>query len=158
MMSIETRRTFTATLVGRPGGILLVPVPFDPDAIWGAKPRHHVAGHFGTCKVRGVLERDEKGHFLKLGPAWVRDNPVKAGSMVSVSLHPEGPQRSALDPDFTAALAAEPEAAAFFDGLAQFYRKAYLTWIGGTKSRPDERARRIAESVRLLQAGRKSPK
>src|SRR3712207_7886764 len=29
-----------------------------------------------------------------------------------------------------------PNAAAFFDSLAQFYRKAYLRWIDATKRRP----------------------
>ncbi len=38
----------------------------------------------------------------------------------------------------------------FFDGLAQFYRQAYLRWIDATKKRPDERSRRIAEMVDLL--------
>ena len=78
---------------------------------------------------------------------------MKPGDTVDVSLAAEGPQRDALDPDIAAALAKDPKAAAFFDGLAQFYRKAYLTWIAGTKSRPDERARRIAEVVKLLKAG-----
>ena len=70
-----------------------------------------------------------------------------------MTLAPEGPQRQALDPDIASALQAEPEAAAFFDGLAQFYRKGFLTWIAATKKKPDERARRIAETVRLLKAG-----
>jgi hypothetical protein len=48
-----------------------------------------------------------------------------------------------------------PAAASFFDGLAQFYRKGYLTWIAGTKRRPEERARRIAEMISLLEAGKK---
>ena len=92
---------------------------------------------------------------MKLGPAWVRDNPLTAGDEVDVTLAPEGPQRLALDPDIAAALDAEPQAAAFFDGLAQFYRKGFLTWISGTKKKPEERARRIAETVRLLKAGKK---
>ena len=52
-----------------------------------------------------------------------------------------------------AALEADPAAAAFFDTLAQFYRKAYLRWIDGTTRRPDLRAARIAEVVDLLAAG-----
>ena len=48
---------------------------------------------------------------------------------------------------------ANPAAAAFFDTLAQFYRKAYLRWIDGTTRRPDLRAARIAEVVDLLAAG-----
>ena len=49
--------------------------------------------------------------------------------------------------------AASPAAAAFFDTLAQFYRKAYLRWIDATTRRPDLRAVRIAEVVDLLEAG-----
>jgi hypothetical protein len=42
---------------------------------------------------------------------------------------------------------------AFFDTLAQFYRKAYLRWIDATTGRPEVRAARIAEVVDLLAAG-----
>jgi serine/threonine-protein kinase len=45
------------------------------------------------------------------------------------------------------------KAAEFFDGLAQFYRKGYLTWIDATKKSPDERARRITQTVKLLKSG-----
>ncbi len=50
-------------------------------------------------------------------------------------------------------LKASPGARAFFGSLAQFYRKGYLLWIDATKRRPDVRAERIAEVVRLLNAG-----
>lgn len=155
---MEANETFSATLAMTPSGTILVAVPFDPDSIWGAKTRHHVSGLVGGRKVRGVLDVSAGRCILKLGPAWVRDNPFSSGDVVDVVLRPEGPQREGLDPDVAAALAAEPEAGVFFDQLAQFYRKAYLTWIGGTKSRPEERARRIAESVKLLKANRKLPK
>jgi hypothetical protein len=149
----EISRRFKATIAEGPRGSIIVPVPFDPDAVWGKKPLHHVNGMVGPCGVRGTMERIGGGFGLKLGPAWVRDAPVGPGDNVEVTLAPEGPQRGALEPDIAAALTAEPEAAAFFDGLAQFYRRAYLTWIAGTKRRPEERARRIAETVRLLKAG-----
>ena len=55
----------------------------------------------------------------------------------------------------TAALEAEPETGVFFDSLAQFYRRAYLRWIDGTKRRPEVRAERITEMVTLLKAGKK---
>jgi uncharacterized protein YdeI (YjbR/CyaY-like superfamily) len=53
------------------------------------------------------------------------------------------------------ALDASPEAAAFFDSLAQFYRRAYLRWIDATKRRPDQRPIRIAEMINLLEQGKK---
>jgi uncharacterized protein YdeI (YjbR/CyaY-like superfamily) len=53
------------------------------------------------------------------------------------------------------ALEVNPRAAAFFDSLAQFYRRAYLRWIDATKRRPDLRAERIVEMIELLTAGMK---
>jgi uncharacterized protein YdeI (YjbR/CyaY-like superfamily) len=75
------------------------------------------------------------------------------GDEVAVELAPEGPQRGDLADDIAAALAADPAAGAFFDTLAQFYRKAYLRWIDATTRRPDLRAARIAEVTGLLAAG-----
>lgn len=149
------RKTFKARVAVAAGGSIFIPVPFDPDVVWGTKPRHHVTGRVGDCKVRGALSKEGGVQGLRLGPAWVRDNPAGVGESVSVTLMPEGPQREALDPDIATALEASPTAARFFDGLAQFYRKGYLTWIAGTKKKPDERVRRIAEMVRLLEAGKK---
>jgi uncharacterized protein YdeI (YjbR/CyaY-like superfamily) len=83
------------------------------------------------------------------------DHPVSGtiGDEVNGELAPEGPQRGDLADDIAAALAANPAAGAFFDTLAQFYRKAYLRWIDSTTRRPDLRAARIAEVVGLLAAG-----
>jgi hypothetical protein len=55
------------------------------------------------------------------GPAWRRDCGIEPGDTVDVLLAPEGPQRTDLAPDVTAALEAEAEAGVFFDSLAQFY-------------------------------------
>ena len=105
--------------------------------------------------IRDRLERGPGGWAFARGPAWRRGCAIGPGDEVAVRLSPEGPQRGDLAPDLAAALEAEPEAAAFFDALAQFYRRAYLRWIDGTKRRPDVRAARIAEVVDLLKAGQK---
>jgi len=75
------------------------------------------------------------------------------GSEVTAELAPEGPQRSDLADDLAAALTANPAAGAFFDTLAQFYRRAYLRYIDATTRRPDVRAARITEVVGLLAEG-----
>jgi hypothetical protein len=132
-----------------------VPIPFDPDEVWGRKPRHHVAGEIGGCRFRGVIEGRGEGHVVVLGPAW---NPAARSAtrrQVEVVIEAEGPQRGDLAPDVAAALDASPAAAAFFDSLAQFYRKGYLSWIDATKRRPDQRPVRIAEMIRLLEDGKK---
>jgi hypothetical protein len=133
----------------------MVPVPFDPDEEWGRKPEHHVHGTVNGMGVRAVIEPLEDGLGIVLGPAWRRDCGIEPGDAVDVVLAPEGPQRDDLAPDIAAALDASPAAGAFFDSLAQFYRRAYLRWIDGTKRRPEVRAERIAETVRLLEAGEK---
>ncbi|MFC6083921.1 YdeI/OmpD-associated family protein [Sphaerisporangium aureirubrum] len=131
-----------------------MPVPFDPDAVWAPKAVHRVAGTLNGVAVRAVItEHDGERGFL-LGPAWVRCG-VEPGVRVTVVLAPEGPQRGDLAEDVAAALEASPAAGAFFDSLAQFYRRGYLRWIDGTKGRPETRARRITEMVGLLEAGKK---
>lgn len=149
-------KTFRTRIADGGGGKAHVVLPFDPDALWGPRPRHLLRGVFNGRKFRGAFDKTDGEWRCSLGPVLRRDLNVDAGDEVALILEPEGPQRQELEADIAAALAAEPEAAAFFDGLAQFYRKAYLTWVGATKRKPDERARRIGELIDLLKAGRKS--
>ena len=144
---------FEAYVAEGPRGHALIAVPFDPDRAWGAKARHPVGGRVDGQRVRGTLTSADSGWVFTLSPMWMRDAGVAAGTNVTVELTPEGPQRADLADDIAAALEANPAAAAFFDTLAQFYRKAYLSWIDATKRRPDLRAARIAEVVDLLAAG-----
>ena len=64
----------------------------------------------------------------QLGPIF-----VKFGQVLST-------RRDLLPPDVAEALEAEPDAQAFFESLATFYRKAYLKWIEGAARRPEIRA------------------
>jgi hypothetical protein len=152
---MSAEQEFTVTVVAGGQGRVFVPLPFDPDEAWGSKIRHHVAGTVNGMRVRGVVEPAGERQGFVLGPAWRRGCGIRPGDEVTVVLVPEGPQRGDLAPDIAAALDAEAAAAEFFDSLAQFYRKAYLTWIGATKRRPEVRAARIAETVELLKSGHK---
>ena len=149
-----TRKRFTATTEDAGKGRIRIALPFDADATWGAKPRHHVGGTVDGNKIRAVIEGKDRTAIV-LGAMWVRDAAVPVGKKVQVVLEPEGPQRDDLAPDITEALDADPKARAFFDGLAQFYRKAYVRHIEATKGKPDLRAQRIAEVVSLCHAGTK---
>ncbi|WP_332642654.1 YdeI/OmpD-associated family protein [Aeromicrobium sp.] len=148
-------RTFTAAVEGTKTAAYVV-MPFDPDGVWGARPRHHLRGTVNGCGFRGPLEQVDGEWRCSLGPVWRRDNGVELGDTLTFVLEEEGPQREAVDPDIAEALEASPKAGAAFDGLAQFYRKAFLKWIDGTKKRPEERVRRIAEMVSLLEAGKRT--
>jgi hypothetical protein len=144
---------FQARVTVEANGRVHVPLPFDPDDQWGPRPRHHLAGSLDGHPLRGVVAPGD-GSELVLGPSWCRGwRPTT--DAVAVVLRPEGPQRSDLDADVAAALDANPAAGAFFDGLAQFYRKKYLAWVAATKRSPQRRTQRIAEMVELLAAGQK---
>ena len=129
-------------------------IPFNPNEVWGVKQRYHITGTVNGCRVRGSLGSDGSQYVLPLGAVWRRDNGVEAGAKVEVVLTPEGPQTDTLAADLLAALDSEPEARAFFESLATFYRKGYIRWIDGAR-RPEIRSARIAELVSLLKAGKK---
>ena len=144
---------FTVVVATAGRGKLLVPVPFNPNQVWGAKQRHHIAGTINGIRIRAVIEPAGDGFGFTLGPSSPASCAVTVGDEVTVEIAPEGPQRDDLAEDVAAALAANPDAGAFFDSLAQFYRRAYLRWIDATKHRPEQRAERIAEMVELLRSG-----
>lgn len=144
------------TAVTRMGERVFVPVPFDPDVEWAPKPKHHIHGTVGGHRVRAVITTVDGQRGFVMGALWAPGFTADAhDGPVDVEIWPEGPQRADLDPDIATALDENPAAGTFFDSLAQFYRKAYLKWIDGTKRRPEVRAERIAEMVRLLEAGHK---
>jgi len=144
---------FGAHAAAGPRGGAIIAIPFDPDQAWGAKAEHRVGGTINGRHVRGTIAPGGGGWVFTVTPMWMRDAGVAPGDDVLVELAPEGPLRGDLADDISAALEANPAAAAFFDTLAQFYRKAYLRWIDATTRRPDLRAARIAEVVDLLAAG-----
>ena len=152
-MSVMSVQRFGAEVAAGPRGRAMIEVPFDPDAVWGAKAKHPVGGTINGRMIRGTIAPDDSGWVLTLGAMWMCEAGVAAGEQVVVEVEPEGPQRGDLAEDFAIALEANPAAAAFYDTLAQFYRKAYLRWIDATTRRPDVRATRIAEVVDLLAAG-----
>jgi len=151
---MSRQERFRTTVAVDAHGRTRVVIPFDPDEVWGPKPRHSVTGSVAGRSMRGIIERREDRPVLALGPAWTRA-ALRDGSEVEVVLEPEGPQRADLAPDIAAALDDAPDAASSFDALAQFYRTTWLRWIDSTKRQPDQRPVRIAEMVRLLQEAHK---
>ena len=148
-ITVIVHHSFTATIEANGKGAK-IGLPFDPNEVWGTKERHHVRGTIRGCVYRGELVRDGSNWIVKLGPAWVRDN-LAPGAVVEVTLAPEGPN---LAPDLVAALAGSAKAKAFFESLPTFYRNNFVRWIEQAK-RPEARAKRIAETVRLCESGQR---
>jgi len=144
---------FRATVTEDHRGHGVITVPFDPDEAWGTKAVHHVNGTVNNCRVRVTIAPGDTGWAFGFNPNRMAQLGIAIGSDAAVELTPEGPQRADLADDIAAALDASPAAGAFFDTLAQFYRRAYLRYIDATRRRPDVRAARIAEVVGLLENG-----
>ena len=68
------KRRFEALIASAKDGRVYLPLPFDPDQVWGVKPRHHLRGSIGGCAYRGAIEDFDGARGLSLGPAWRRDN------------------------------------------------------------------------------------
>lgn len=148
-----TTQNFKA-VVSKAGSRVFIPIPFNPNDVWGVKGRHYITGTVNGNGVRGSLGSDGKQYFLPLGAAWRNGCGIEAGTKVEVTLSPEGPQSEGLSPDVAAALEAEPQAKAFFESLATFYRNTYIKWIESAK-KPETRTARIKEMIELLKAGKK---
>ena len=142
------------TIISKSGTRTFIALPFNPNDVWGVKQRHHIKGSVNGHGVRGSLGSDGTQYFLPLGAAWRRDCGMDAGTKVDVVLSPEGPQSESLSADVADALDAEPQAKAFFESLATFYRNTYIKWIESAK-RPETREGRIREMIELLKAGKK---
>jgi len=80
---------------------------------------------------------------------------VEAGQDVDVDLAPDtAPREVEVPAVLAAALADEPEARAFFDGLSYSHRRSIVLNVEGTKNE-ETRRRRVDKAVEMLREGRK---
>ena len=95
---------FRAQVTADSRGRAVIVVPFDPDEEWGVKAVHHVNGMVNGCWVRVTIAPGDGGWAFTLNPRL----GLAVGSDAVVEVAPEGPQRSDLAEDISAALAANP--------------------------------------------------
>ncbi len=80
---------------------------------------------------------------------------VAAGDEIDVDLELDtAPREVEVPDDLAAALAGEPEARAFFDGLSYSNRRWYVLSVEGAKT-AETRQRRVTKAVEMLREGRK---
>lgn len=153
--AVSSARRFHARATLKPAGGAVIELPFDAAETWGHRERYHMTGTIEGVRFRIVLLHRDGRYVIDLGRKSGSAAGLRDGQDVAVEIWPEGPQGDELASDIAGALAARPRAQAAFVGLATFYRKGWLRWIDATKRRPDVRAARIAEMVRLVEAGHK---
>lgn len=79
---------------------------------------------------------------------------LAAGDAVEVTLELDTAPREVVVPeDLAAALASDPAAMAFFDGLSYSNKRVHTLSVEGAKT-PETRARRVEKAIALLREGR----
>ncbi|HET7573065.1 MAG TPA: YdeI/OmpD-associated family protein [Gaiellaceae bacterium] len=145
---------FTATLVPRgPAAAIVLDEEQVAEVGEGAK-RFPVVATLNGREFRLSVARMRGEFLLGLSRAVREAAGVEAGDTVQVTLTLDAaPREVEVPPALAEALAADTAARAGFDGLAYTHRKEYARWIAEAKGE-DTRARRVAQALELLRAGK----
>ncbi len=112
-----------------------------------------------SVDVNGYVFRSTVGvmggkHLVGISAAIRKETGLKGGDPVHVTLTlATTPREVDMPADFAAALAAEPTAKAFFDGLSNSLQRYHVDNVNGAKT-DDTRQRRIDKAVALFLAGK----
>ena len=110
--------------------------------------------------VNGHVYRNTVGvmggkHMISISAAVRKATGLKGGDPIRVTLTvAAGPREVDVPADLAEALAADPEAAAFFARLSNSLQRYHADNINGAKT-PETRRRRIEKAIALFREGRK---
>jgi hypothetical protein len=131
-------------------------VPLDVPAVFG-KARAPVRGTINGHPFRSTVAVYGGRSFLPVKKALREAAGVAAGDAVVIELEAdEQPRTVDPPPDLAAALAADPEARAAFEGLSFTHQREYAEWVAEAR-REETRRRRVDQAVEMLRDGRRHP-
>jgi hypothetical protein len=148
--------TFTATITGEGSEYYFI-VPVDIQAVFG-RHRPPVRVTIRSHTYRTTPARYGGEYFIVVNRANREAmGGLDHGDRVRIRIELDTDPRVVEPPhELADTLAGSPKANAFFEKLSFSHQKAYADWVAEAK-RPETRARRAAESVTRLLAGRKEP-
>ena len=128
-------------------------VPLDVPAVFG-KARAPVRGTINGHPFRSTVAVYGGRSYLPVKKALREAAAVAAGDAVVIELEADEQPRTVDPPlDLAAALAADPEARAAFEGLSFTHQREYAEWVAEAK-REATRRRRVDQAVEMLRDGR----
>lgn len=146
--------SFTTTLQPRGPAAAVVLEDDQVAALGQGAKRFPVKATVNGYTWRGNVARMGGEFLVGLSKAVRTAAGVQAGDQVQVELELDTQERTVDLPDqLSAALAADAEAKAGFDGLSYTHRKEYARWIAESK-KPQTRDRRLAQALEQLREGK----
>jgi hypothetical protein len=129
-----------------------VPDAFVDELGGGGRPK--VVVTVNGYEFRSSIARMGGQYWLGVSSARRTEAGVTAGGTYDLDIVLDRQERTVAVPDdLAAALAADPAAQAFFDGLSFSNKRWHVEQVTGAKT-AETRERRVAKSVQMLGAGR----
>jgi hypothetical protein len=136
---------------GNNTGIVVPPAVIEQLGGGKRPPVSVVVNGYGFRSTVAVMAGE---YLIGVSAAIRKETGLAAGDAIHVELTVESsPRPIEIPEDLAAALAAAPQAAAFFHGLSNSLQRYHLDQIAGAKTE-ETRNRRIAKAVELFLAGR----
>jgi hypothetical protein len=143
-----TSKTFTVTIV-RHGAVCFIPVPFDPNAVFG-KLRAPVKVTLNGFTYRSTIATMGGPPCIPLRKSNREAAGLEGHETLEIRLELDGDKREVTPPkDFAAALRAVPSGLELWRALSYSHQREHVEAIEGAK-KPETRARRIEAAVRAV--------
>jgi hypothetical protein len=151
-MSERVEFDTTVAATGKNTGIVVSDAVIDQ---LGAGRRPEVIVDVNGYEYRNTVGVMRGKHMISISAAVRGETGLRAGDPIHVTLAvAETPREVDIPEDFAAALAREPKARAFFDGLSNSLQRYHADNVAGAKAEAT-RQRRIEKSVSLFLEGKK---
>jgi hypothetical protein len=150
------KHTFKAVIENAGGGGAFVQIPFDVEQAFGKK-RVKIKALIEGVPYRGLLVRMGGPNHMLIILKGIREKIGKSfGDEVELTIEEDVEERVVEVPaDLVQAFEHDPQARAFFDGLAFSHRREYANWINEAKQETT-RQTRVAKTIELLKQGKKA--
>ena len=150
------KHTFRAVIENAGGGGAFVQIPFDVEQVFGKK-RVKIKALIERVPYRGLLVRVGGPSHMLIVLKGIREQIGKSfGDEVEVVMEEDlEPRIVEIPPDVAEAFEHDPDAAAFFDGLAFTHKREYVRWINEAKQAAT-RQNRVARTIEMLKRGKKA--
>ena len=151
--SVPAQASFDGVLTadGNNTGIVVSPEVIE---VLGAGKRPPVSVDLNGYTFRSTVAVMSGQYLIGVSAAIRKATGLGAGDAIHVQLTVDtSPRQIDMPDDFAAALAAAPDAAAFFDRLSNSLQRYHVDQVSSSKT-PDTRARRIAKAIETFRAGK----